>query len=49
MYKNPLVKHAPLMVQVASLMLTFMKPGEVFAIIKRMVQRSQEAMKDLGK
>lgn len=43
LFKERHIKHSPLMVSVASLLLLFMKPSEVYHILQHLLQTSQDA------
>ena len=45
LFQEKHVKHSPMMVQVASLLLIFLKPSEVFHVLSKLVESSQEAFK----
>src|SRR5215217_7189085 len=45
LFKEKHIKHSPMMVNVASLLLIFLKPSEVYHVLQKMVENSQEAFK----
>ena len=45
LFKEKHIKHAPMMVNVASLLLIFLKPSEVYHVLVKMIDSSQEAFK----
>jgi hypothetical protein len=45
LFKERHIKHSPMMVQVASLLLIFLKPAEVYHVLVEMINSSQEAFK----
>lgn len=45
LYKEKQVKHSPMMIHVASLLMIFLKPAEVYSVLSQLVESSQEAFK----
>lgn len=46
LFKERHIKHSPMMLQVAALLLIFMKPAEVYHILLDLVNSSQDVFKD---
>jgi len=45
LFKERHIKHSPMMVQVASLLLLFLRPAEVYHVLVELINSSQEILK----
>ncbi len=45
LFKERHIKHSPMMITVASLLLIFMKPSEVYHVLSELISSSQEMFK----